>query len=350
MRFDDYVHMKDIMPTILDLMGIKTEHQVRRPQPRAAVRGQAARAGAGVLHHRVHVDAQARLADARVEVHARAGAGFPLQAGDRALQPADRPRGEQQRRQGEPRGREDARGAHAELDRQAREARPAAPTRSTPTSTGTAGACRSRARSRPTTRCTSARPRPPRRCRRRSFRRSGGRRNCDPRNELGATHCEVRLRGLGTIRGVVMVRVCVIGLGPIGNLHADIYKADALAELVGVCDIIEERARRAGERLGVPWFTERAGDACRAEAGYGAASRRAGSNTPAITSSRPFRRSKRAATCCARSRSAMRSTRPQRWFGSRGNAIGVSGSTSTIASRPRRGSRGSGSMKASSGR
>lgn len=46
----------------------------------------------------------------------------------------------------------------------------------------------------------------------------------------------------------------MIGLGPIGNLHADIYKADALAELVGVCDIVEERARRAGERLGVPWY------------------------------------------------------------------------------------------------
>lgn len=52
-----------------------------------------------------------------------------------------------------------------------------------------------------------------------------------------------------------MLRVCVIGLGPIGNLHSDIYKADVLAELVGVCDIIEERAKRAGERLGVPWFT-----------------------------------------------------------------------------------------------
>jgi predicted dehydrogenase len=53
-----------------------------------------------------------------------------------------------------------------------------------------------------------------------------------------------------------MLRVCVIGLGPIGNLHADIYKADALAELVGVCDRIEDRAKAAGERLGVPWFTD----------------------------------------------------------------------------------------------
>lgn len=53
-----------------------------------------------------------------------------------------------------------------------------------------------------------------------------------------------------------MLRVCVIGLGPIGNLHANTYKADALAELVGVCDIREDRARSAGERLGVPWFTD----------------------------------------------------------------------------------------------
>lgn len=51
-----------------------------------------------------------------------------------------------------------------------------------------------------------------------------------------------------------MLRVCVIGMGPIGNLHAGIYKADDLCELVGVCDIIEERARAAGERFGVPWF------------------------------------------------------------------------------------------------
>jgi predicted dehydrogenase len=43
-------------------------------------------------------------------------------------------------------------------------------------------------------------------------------------------------------------------MGPIGNIHADVYKADELSQLVGVCDIIEDRARMAGERLGVPWF------------------------------------------------------------------------------------------------
>lgn len=51
-----------------------------------------------------------------------------------------------------------------------------------------------------------------------------------------------------------MLRCCVIGMGPIGNLHANIYRSDALADLAGVCDRNEDRARRAGERLGVPWF------------------------------------------------------------------------------------------------
>lgn len=56
-----------------------------------------------------------------------------------------------------------------------------------------------------------------------------------------------------------MLRVCVIGLGPIGNRHADMYKADPLAELVGVCDRQEDRAAAAGRRLGVPFFTDAAG-------------------------------------------------------------------------------------------
>src|SRR5690349_13674333 len=51
-----------------------------------------------------------------------------------------------------------------------------------------------------------------------------------------------------------MLRVCVIGMGPIGNRHADMYQANPLAELVGVCDLQKERADRAAERLGVPAF------------------------------------------------------------------------------------------------
>ncbi len=51
-----------------------------------------------------------------------------------------------------------------------------------------------------------------------------------------------------------MLRACVIGMGPIGNIHAKIYKEDDLAQLVGVCDLIEERARNAGDKFEVPWF------------------------------------------------------------------------------------------------
>lgn len=51
-------------------------------------------------------------------------------------------------------------------------------------------------------------------------------------------------------------RVCVIGLGPIGNRHADMYRDCELAELVGVCDILEDRMRAASQRLGVPGFLD----------------------------------------------------------------------------------------------
>ncbi len=51
-----------------------------------------------------------------------------------------------------------------------------------------------------------------------------------------------------------MLRVCVIGLGPIGNRHADIYRADALADLAGVCDIDRKRADATAGRLGVRAF------------------------------------------------------------------------------------------------
>ena len=51
-----------------------------------------------------------------------------------------------------------------------------------------------------------------------------------------------------------MLRVCVIGMGPIGNLHSRIYQQDALAQLIGVCDIQKDRADSAASRLGVPAY------------------------------------------------------------------------------------------------
>jgi predicted dehydrogenase len=55
-----------------------------------------------------------------------------------------------------------------------------------------------------------------------------------------------------------MVRVGVVGLGPIGNLHADIYAKDDIAELVGVCDRLIDRAEATGKRLGVPCYLDAA--------------------------------------------------------------------------------------------
>lgn len=52
------------------------------------------------------------------------------------------------------------------------------------------------------------------------------------------------------------VRVAVVGLGPIGNLHARLHQEDALVELVGVCDRVPERAASGGARYGVPSFTD----------------------------------------------------------------------------------------------
>jgi len=43
-------------------------------------------------------------------------------------------------------------------------------------------------------------------------------------------------------------------MGPIGNRHARIYKADPLAELVAVCDINHQRADEAAAALAVPAF------------------------------------------------------------------------------------------------
>jgi len=51
------------------------------------------------------------------------------------------------------------------------------------------------------------------------------------------------------------VRVAVVGLGPIGNLHSRIYAADPLAELVGVCDLRSDRLEAASARYGVPGFS-----------------------------------------------------------------------------------------------
>lgn len=55
-----------------------------------------------------------------------------------------------------------------------------------------------------------------------------------------------------------VLRTAVIGMGPIGNRHADCYRNDSLAQLVGVCDIRPDLMSAAAQRLGVPGFTDAA--------------------------------------------------------------------------------------------
>ncbi len=47
-----------------------------------------------------------------------------------------------------------------------------------------------------------------------------------------------------------MLRVCVVGCGPIGNLHARCYHENPKAELIGVCDKIQERADETAAKFG----------------------------------------------------------------------------------------------------
>ena len=55
-----------------------------------------------------------------------------------------------------------------------------------------------------------------------------------------------------------MLRVCVIGMGPIGNLHSRVYQADPLAELVGVCDRNPQLMNIAMQKFHVQGYTDAA--------------------------------------------------------------------------------------------
>jgi predicted dehydrogenase len=45
-------------------------------------------------------------------------------------------------------------------------------------------------------------------------------------------------------------------MGPIGNLHARIYRSLPNVKLVGVCDILQDRAEAAGRTHGVPYYLD----------------------------------------------------------------------------------------------
>jgi len=51
------------------------------------------------------------------------------------------------------------------------------------------------------------------------------------------------------------IRVALVGCGRISQTHFGAIREVDGVELVAVCDLIEQRARDAGEQNGVPWFT-----------------------------------------------------------------------------------------------
>ena len=54
------------------------------------------------------------------------------------------------------------------------------------------------------------------------------------------------------------LKVAIVGMGNIGNVHAEVYRKRTDCEIVAVCDIIRERADAASRRLGVPAFYDAA--------------------------------------------------------------------------------------------
>ncbi len=51
------------------------------------------------------------------------------------------------------------------------------------------------------------------------------------------------------------LRVAIVGMGGIGDIHAGVYDADARCQVVAVCDICQDKAAAAGQRFGCPSFT-----------------------------------------------------------------------------------------------
>src|SRR3978361_1483559 len=51
------------------------------------------------------------------------------------------------------------------------------------------------------------------------------------------------------------IRIMLVGCGRISERHIDAITANEHLELVAVCDEVTDRARAAGEKSGVPYFT-----------------------------------------------------------------------------------------------
>src|SRR6188474_1148235 len=50
------------------------------------------------------------------------------------------------------------------------------------------------------------------------------------------------------------LRVAIVGVGNIGNIHAGVYAKHSDVEIVAVCDIIPEKSDKAAEKYGCQGF------------------------------------------------------------------------------------------------
>ena len=111
-----------------------------------------------------------------------------------------------------------------------------------------------------------------------------------------------------------MLKVAVVGLGNIGNIHASVYASDDLADLVAVCDIIPERADKAAQQARRTRLLQRGRPARRTRNWTRSASPRPARKTAATTSSQSCNAWTPASTYWAKSPSPTTLSRPARWW------------------------------------
>ena len=49
------------------------------------------------------------------------------------------------------------------------------------------------------------------------------------------------------------IKLAMIGMGGMGGYHAETIEKMRDVEIVGVCDLVEEKAEKFGRKLNVPW-------------------------------------------------------------------------------------------------
>ena len=115
-----------------------------------------------------------------------------------------------------------------------------------------------------------------------------------------------------------MLKVCVIGMGHIGHIHAKVYQSHPKVRLIGFCD--RQRTGPGSGRASVSGLPRRQTMSTNKSLIW-SVSRRAALRNPATTMSRPSRRFTLVRMSYAKSRSATIWPKPRKWSGRPGSAI-----------------------------